>query len=86
MGKAAVVRASVEPGLKEHAESAFHRLGLPATQAITMLYGQVERRDGLPSDVVVPTAPTERTFEASEAGHDLVVCEDADGRFRRLGT
>jgi len=85
MSKTAMVRARVEPELKDNAERVFHRLGLNATQAITMFYRQVELRDGLPFDVVVPTATTERTFEASEAGRDLVVCEDADDMFRKLG-
>jgi DNA-damage-inducible protein J len=85
MSKTAMVRARVEPDLKDRAESVFHRLGLNATQAITMFYRQVEMRDGLPFDVVVPTATTKRTFEASEAGRDLVVCEDADDIFRKLG-
>jgi hypothetical protein len=48
-------------------------------------YRQVELRDGLPFDVVVPTATTQRTFKASEAGRDLIVCEDADDMFRKLG-
>ena len=85
MSKTAMVRARVEPDLKDHAESVFHRLGLNATQAITMFYRQVELRKGLPFDVVVPTGTTRRTFEASEAGRDHVVCEDADDMFRKLG-
>ena len=85
MSKTAMVRARVEPDLKHHAEGVFHRLGLNATQAITMFYRQVELRDGLPFDVVVPTATTRKTFENSEAGRDLVVCEDADDMFRKLG-
>ena len=85
MSKTAMVRARVEPELKEHAENIFQRLGLNATQAITMFYKQVELRDGLPFDVVVPTPTTKRTFEASEAGRDLIVCEDADDMFRKLG-
>ena len=80
-----MVRARVEPELKNQAESVFHRLGLNATQAITIFYRQVELRDGLPFDVVVPTMTTKRTFEASEAGRDLVVCKDADDMFRKLG-
>ena len=36
MSKTAMVRARLEPDLKVHAESVFHRLGLNATQAITM--------------------------------------------------
>jgi len=85
VSKTAMVRARVEPDLKGHAESIFHRLGLNATQAITMFYRQVELRDGLPFDVVVPTATTKRAFEASEASRDLVVCEDADDMFQKLG-
>jgi len=85
MSKTAMVRARLEPDLKERAESVFHRLGLSATQAITVFYKQVQLRDGLPFDVVVPTTTTERTFEASETGRDLVVCEDADDMFRKLG-
>ncbi len=85
MNKTAMVRARVEPELKEHAETVFHRLGLNATQAITMFYRQVELRGGLPFDVVVPTAVTRRTLEASEAGRDLIVCQDTDDMFRKLG-
>lgn len=85
MSKTAMVRARVEPDLKDHAESVFHRLGMNATQAITMFYRQVELRDGIPFDVVVPTVTTKRAFGSSEAGRDLVVCEDADDMFRKLG-
>jgi DNA-damage-inducible protein J len=85
MSKTATVRARLEPDLKNRAESVFHRLGLNATQAITIFYRQVELRDGLPFNVVVPTATTKRTFEASETGRDLVVCDDADDMFRKLG-
>jgi DNA-damage-inducible protein J len=85
MSKTAMVRARVKPDLKDNAERIFERLGLNATQAITMFYKQVELRDGLPFDVVVPTTTTKRTFAASEAERDLVVCEDAEDMFRKLG-
>ena len=63
MSKSATVRARLEPELKDHAETVFHRLGLNATQAITMFYRQVELRGGLPFDVVVPSATTKRTMD-----------------------
>ena len=50
-----------------------------------MFYRQVELCDGPPFDVVVPTQTTKRAFQASEAGRDLVVCDDADDMFRKLG-
>jgi DNA-damage-inducible protein J len=85
MSKTAMVRARVEPDLKERAESVFARVGLSPTQAITLFYKQVELRDGLPFDVVIPTPTTRRAFENSESGRDLVICKDADDMFRKLG-
>ena len=85
MSKSAMVRARVEPELKDHAEAIFHRLGLNTTQAITIFFKQVELRDGLPFDVVVPTATTRRTFRATDQGRELIVCEDADDMFEKLG-
>ena len=85
MNKTTMTRARVEPELKKNAETVFQRLGLNATQAIMLFYKQVELRNGLPFDVVVPTPTTKRTFEASEAGRDLIVCEDADDMFIKLG-
>nr|VFJ61606.1 MAG: DNA-damage-inducible protein J [Candidatus Kentron sp. FW]VFJ65186.1 MAG: DNA-damage-inducible protein J [Candidatus Kentron sp. FW] len=85
MNKTAIVRARLAPDLKEYAEGIFQRLGLNATQAITMFYKQVELRDGLSFDVAIPTPETKRAFEASEAGRDAVIREDADDMFRKLG-
>lgn len=85
MSKSAMVRARLEPGLKNHAEHIFHRLGLNATQAITMFYRQVELRKGLPFNVAIPTATTRNTFKATDEGRDLVICSDADDMFDKLG-
>jgi DNA-damage-inducible protein J len=85
MSKTATVRARLEPELKDRAESVFHRLGLNSTQAITIFYRQVELRDGLPFDVAIPTPTTQRTFDATDAGRDLVLCKDADDLFKKLG-
>ncbi|MCX7012180.1 MAG: type II toxin-antitoxin system RelB/DinJ family antitoxin [Candidatus Sumerlaeota bacterium] len=85
MNKTATVRARIQPALKEHAETVFQRLGLNATQAITLFYKQVELRGGLPFDVAIPTATTRRTFESTDAGRDLVVCDSAEDMFKRLG-
>jgi DNA-damage-inducible protein J len=85
MSKTATVRARLEPELKDRAEVVFRRLGLNATQAITLFYKQVELRDGLPFDLVIPTALTKRTFEQTDSGRDVVMCEDADDLFKKLG-
>ncbi len=85
MSKTATVRARLEPELKERAETIFHRLGMNATQAITMFYKQVELREGLPFDIAIPNATTKRTFSSTDAGRELVVCEDTDDMFEKLG-
>ena len=85
MSKAATVRARIQPDLKNHVEAVFERLGINATQAITMFYKQVEIHNGLPFDLVIPAPATKKTFQATDAGRDLVVCEDADDMFAKLG-
>jgi len=86
MNKTSTVRARLEPDLKDKAEQVFRRLGLSTTQAITLFYRQVELRNGLPFDVVIPNETTRRTFSDTDSGRNLVVCENADDMFRKLGT
>ena len=85
MNKSATVRARIEPHLKREAEGMLDKLGLSATQAITLFYRQIILRKGLPFNVVIPNATTQRTLESTDAGKDIVVCKDADDMFRRLG-
>jgi DNA-damage-inducible protein J len=85
MSKSAMVRARIEPELKKQTEEIFQHLGLSVTQAITLFYTQVKVRNGLPFNVVIPTRETLSTFEATDADKDLVVCEDVDEMFNKLG-
>lgn len=85
MNKTATVRARIQPGLKDHAENVFHRLGLNATQAITIFYRQVELCDGLPFNLAIPTSTTRRTFDATDTGRDLIVCKNTEDMFKKLG-
>jgi len=85
MSKTAIIRARVEPDLKEGAERIFRRLGVSTTQAIAMFYKQVTLRRGLPFEVAIPTKKTRRTFQATDAGRDVVICRDARDMFKKLG-
>jgi len=85
MAKTAVIRARVEPELKEDAEAIFRHLGVSTTQAIAIFCKQVVLRKGLPFDVAVPNQRTLKTFEATDAGRDVVLCKDAEDMFRKLG-
>ena len=85
MKKSSTIRARIEPDLKDKAERIFRKLGLTTTQAITLFYKQVELRNGLPFDVAIPNETTYRTFDDTDAARNLVVCEDAEDMFRKLG-
>ena len=85
MSKTSTIRARVEPELKNKAEHIFSRLGLTTTQAITMFYKQVELQGGLPFEVVIPNETTRRTFANTDAGRDLIICEDVDDMFEKVG-
>ena len=85
MSKSAMIRARVDPALKKDAESIFEKLGISATQAITLFYQQVKWYRGLPFDVRVPNETTLQTFEETDAGQNLVRCKDADDMVQQLG-
>ena len=74
-----------DPALKEDAENVFEALGLSATQAITLFYQQVKWVRGLPFEVRLPNEMTLRTFEETDAGQNLVRCENAQDMFTKLG-
>jgi DNA-damage-inducible protein J len=85
MSKTSTIRARIEPDLKGKAEHIFKQLGLTTTQAITLFYKQVELKKGLPFDVAIPNETTSKTFSATDAGRDLIICNDTDDMFKKLG-
>ena len=85
MTKSAMIRARVDPSLKEEAENVFEALGLSATQAITLFYQQVKWYRGLPFEVRVPNEVTLKTFEETDAGQNLVRSENIQDMFAQLG-
>ena len=84
MTKTATIRARVEPDLKSNAEHVFNRLGLTTTQAITLFFKQVEMRNSLPFELTIPNETTLQTFEDTDNGKNLVICEDVDDMFSKL--
>ena len=83
--KTSTVRARINPSLKKDAESLFEKLGLSTTEAITIFYKQVKLRNGLPFNVVVPNKVTRKVLKDTDAGKNLVRCEDAEDMFNKLG-
>ena len=68
MAKSANLYARIEPDLKEQAETILAALGIPASNAITMLYKQIVLQKGLPFDVKLPAnAPVDISTLDEEA-------------------
>lgn len=85
MTKTATVRARIEPNLKTDVENIFKKLGLSTTEAINLFYRQVKLRKGLPFSVVIPNKTTEKVFKDTDAGRNLIRCDDANDMFDKLG-
>ena len=71
MAKTEMIRARVEPELKQDAEKVFSTLGLSATEAITLFYKQVALRQGLPFTVRIPNAETREAIRQARTGEGL---------------
>lgn len=84
MAKTSVIRARIEPDLKDEVETIFHELGLSTTEAVTLFYRQVKLRNGLPFEVAVPNEVTIKTFQDTDAGENLIVCQDKEDLFEKL--
>ena len=85
MSKTAMIRARVEPNLKKEVEAIFSELGLSTTAAISLFYHQVRLRNGLPFQVEIPNETTLETFANTDAGENIVRCENAEDMFDKLG-
>ncbi len=71
MAKTEMIRARVEPDLKQDAEKVFSTLGLSATEAITLFYKQVALCKGLPFAVRIPNTETREAIRQARTGEGL---------------
>ena len=71
MAKTAMIRARVEPELKQEAEAVFRILGLSPTDAITLFYEQTALRNGLPFELRIPNEETLSAIEEVRCGEGL---------------
>lgn len=85
MAKTEMIRARVEPELKRQTEQVFLKLGLSATEAITLFYRQVTLHQGLPFAVKVPNSETIAALRQAEAEEGLTEYADLDDLKARHG-
>lgn len=85
MSKTAMIRARIEPNLKDEVEKILKKLGLTTTEAINIFYNQIRLHNGLPFEVSIPDQTTLQTFKDTDEGKNLIECENADDMFGKLG-
>ena len=85
MNKTSTISARIDPETKHRAERIFEKLGLTASQAITLFYKQVELQRGLPFAVELPNEVTARAIEEARDREKLPRFETPDELFEDLG-
>jgi DNA-damage-inducible protein J len=71
MAKTATIQARIEPALKAKVEKILHKLGMSATDAISLLYSQIALQKGMPFDVKVPNKSLQKTLREVDARKNL---------------
>ena len=84
MAKTEMIRARVEPELKQDAEDVFSTLGLSPTEAITLFYKQVTLQNGLPFEVRIPNAETLEAMRQVREQDGLIKYDSADDLMAEL--
>lgn len=85
MYKTSVIRARIEPNLKEEVERILSRLGLSVSETIQMLYRQIKMRRGLPFDVRIPNRLTAKTLLHSKSGKNVKHFTSKEDLYKDLG-
>ena len=66
--RTAMVRARIDPGRKHRAEAVLEKLGIAPSQAVNMLYAQIELLKAMPFDVRIPTKKTAAAMNDARKG------------------
>ena len=85
MAKTSTISARIDPTTKQRAEAIFTKLGLTASQAITLFYKQVELHRGLPFPVELPNTTTLKALEEARNRENLPRFETPEELFEDLG-
>jgi DNA-damage-inducible protein J len=64
-----IVRARIEPEIKQRASAVLESMGLTVSDAIRMLMTRVATEKAMPVGLLVPNAETIEAIEAARAGH-----------------
>ncbi len=85
MAKSEMIRARIQPKLKNDVDKILKELGLSVSQAIGLFYAQIKMNKGLPFDVKIPNETTRRTFENTDKGRGVKAFKSKEELFKDIG-
>jgi len=85
MLKTTTIRARITPTVKSQAEKILSSLGMTASDAIQLLFHQIQLRRGLPFEVALPNAQTVKVLRDSRKGKGVKHHESKKHLYRHLG-
>ena len=66
MSKTAMIRARIEPKLKNDVEYIFKKLGITTTEAISLFYNQIKLKRGIPFEINIPNEITRKAIKDAD--------------------
>ncbi len=84
MAKTTTISVRIDPETKKGAELVFKKLGLTASQAITLFYQQAALQQGLPFIVKIPNDLTAETLETARSRSNLESFNTVEDLFEDL--
>jgi len=85
MEQLSTITARIDPALKADVEVIFKELNLSVNEAISLFFIQVRHHRNLPFDSEIPNEETAKALDEAEKGIGLIVCENEDDMFGKLG-
>ena len=83
---ATTIQVRLDKRTKEQAQKVFRTLDISMSEAIKLFLRQVALQRGIPFEIKIPNALTDRTLRESEEGIDLHKVSNVDQLFEELET
>ena len=82
--KSSIVRASIEPDIKNKVEHIFETLGLSTSEAISLFFRQVYLLRGIPFEIKIPNKELRESIEKSRRSVDINEYDSVDDLFKSM--
>jgi DNA-damage-inducible protein J len=82
--KTATVQARIEPKLKKEVEAILAKIGLSASEAISMYYSSIKLHKGIPFEAKVPNKALRKAMRDVELGRNLHRVKNPDNLIEEI--